>query len=135
VVPQEATLSELVNWDKLGSGFVARNLQNPWVCIDFQDRRVRLTHYVLRASNLGDESFLRSWALEGSNDGEEWVKLDDRQNDASLTSNELIALFQVRQELEVQKIRLRQTRPNSRNQFVLALKSIEFFGTLKSRIY
>jgi hypothetical protein len=134
-VEQETPVSDIVNWESPAPGFVSRNLQNSWVCIDFQNRAVSLTQYVLRTPTRDDGSLLRSWVLEGSNDGEEWIELDRHQNDVSLNGSESMALFQVRQELEVRRIRLRQTEPNARNQFELALKSIEFFGTLRNQIY
>jgi hypothetical protein len=40
--------------------------ENEWVSWDFQDRRVRLTHYTLRMSDF------KLWDLEGSVDGEFW---------------------------------------------------------------
>jgi hypothetical protein len=124
-----------VNWVSPAPGFVSRNFQDSWVCIDFQDRKVRLTHYVLRESTNDKRDLLRYWVLEGSNDGEEWVELDHHQNDGTLNEHGLMALFQVNRELEVHRIRLRQTGPSSGSQYILALKSIEFFGTLMNQIY
>jgi hypothetical protein len=40
-----------------------------WICWDFHERRVRLSHYRIMGASL------KSWVLEGMQDDERWIVL------------------------------------------------------------
>jgi hypothetical protein len=57
---------------------------NPWMAVDLgAGRRMEVTGYALRHGG-GGECQLRSWELQGSEDGLEWVRLDKREDDTTL---------------------------------------------------
>jgi hypothetical protein len=58
-----------------GSFWVHSNVKDGWLEIDFLGRRLAITHYTLRSEGL------RTWTIEGSNDGSNWTVIDSRTND------------------------------------------------------
>jgi hypothetical protein len=113
--------------------FHTKNEANSWICYDFKDRRIKVTHYSIRARCDYDGHHLRTWRLAGSNDGLSWVGIDDRQNDTSLNSQGAISTFSISLDVqnEFQMIRLRQTGGDNRNCDYLVVSGIEFFGVVK----
>jgi hypothetical protein len=49
----------------------------PWVCFDFKEKLIDLTHYTVRCHPSRGGSNL-TWEIEGSNDGSNWKNLDRR---------------------------------------------------------
>jgi hypothetical protein len=81
-----------------------------WLCYDFKDMRVAVTHYILRSHGGSVNGYhLRSWVLEGSEDGSKWTEIDGRDNDSSLNGPKAIGTFEVRTVIESRFIRLRAT--------------------------
>jgi hypothetical protein len=115
------------------SCFKTKNEVNSWICYDFKDMQIKVTHYSIRTRRDHNSYHLRSWILEGSHDGLSWVTIDDRQNDTSLNSQGAISTFSISEDLqkEFPQIRLRQTGKNSSGHDYLEVNSIEFFGVLK----
>jgi hypothetical protein len=124
-----------------GSGFFSKNEPGQWVCWDFGEMRVHLTHYTISSGE-----FLRSWVVEGS-DGtsSNWKEIDWKLNQ----SNVLRRSFAVSNPAGFRFIRLTQTAnhpclrrtrwPFSRSDWswldledFLILYAVEFFGTLST---
>jgi hypothetical protein len=110
--------------------FHTQNTPNSWICYDFKDMRVVLTHYSVRSRRDTNGYHLRSWILEGSIDCESWVEMDHHTNDLSLNSQGAIATFSISSSSNYQYIRLRQMGVNSSGNNYLILNAIEFYGTL-----
>jgi hypothetical protein len=68
--------------------------------------------------------------LEGSLDGNKWIKLDRRESSTRLNSEGPIATFPVSRSDDVHMIRLRQLGKNSSNDDQLIVSAIEVFGVL-----
>jgi hypothetical protein len=115
------------------SMFHTKNEANSWICYDFKDMPIEVTHYSIRTRRDRDTRHLRFWILEGSKDGLRWVTIDDRKNDTSLNSQGAISTFSISEDLqeEFRQIRLRQTGKNSSGDHYLVVNAIEFFGVLK----
>lgn len=65
-------------------GLRTRNAPHGRITFDFSDRRrIRLEAYVLQHGHKEEHAALRSWAIEGSNDAEDWITLD-RQYESRL---------------------------------------------------
>jgi hypothetical protein len=112
------------------NSYESMNQPNQWLCYDFKDRRIRLTDYSIAAHT--NNYFLRSWVVEGSEDGSTWTTLDERQNNNDANSSHPIATFKVDQsrDLEWRFIRLRQTGKCSSNYDYLILFGFEVFGSV-----
>jgi hypothetical protein len=106
-----------------GSFFRSENEPDEWVCWDFRKMRVRPTHYTIRSRGL------RSWILEGSVDGERWTEVS-RQTESRHFRDLASSWFPVSPTAEFRFIRLTQTDRNLWGNSSLALRAVEFFGSL-----
>jgi hypothetical protein len=116
------------------SYFYSKDAPNQWLCYDFGDRRIILTHYSIRSRHSGgtDDYYPKSWVIEISNDGSNWEEVDRRENDSSLKGRNLTQLFKVSRSLECRLVRLRQIGNNhysSPNDY-LVISGFEIFGNL-----
>jgi hypothetical protein len=111
--------------------FATDNVPNSWVCYDFKNMRINLTHYSIRTSYNCNFCHLRSWALEGSIDGQSWIEFDRQENNRSLNSQGAIVTFGISSSPDCRYIRLRQLGKNSNGTNQLVINGIEFFGKVK----
>jgi hypothetical protein len=130
--PQDYPLRQVADFENQCHIYTG-NAPNSWICYDFKDMQIKVTHYSIRSRCDLDLNHLRSWTLEGSKDGLSWVKLDDRKDDTSLNSAGAIFTFSISAEFEdeFRMIRLRQTGKNSSGNDYLVASAIGFFGVLK----
>jgi hypothetical protein len=119
-------VADFENWTM----FYTQNIPDSWICYNFKDMRVTLTHYSVRSRRDSDCHHLRSWILEGSIDCKSWVKIDLHTNDSSLNGQGAIATFPISFSSRYQYIRLRQIGVNSNGDHYLVVNAIEFYGTL-----
>jgi hypothetical protein len=100
------------------SYFLSEEEPRQWICWDFQDMRVRPTHYTIYSRTM------RKWVVEGSLDGEAWIEID-RQ-----TSIWDDGSFAVSKSPECRFIRLTQRSRNRHWSDLLTIRAFEVFGTL-----
>jgi hypothetical protein len=82
------TLNILFDKSDYGSSshWMHNNVKDGWFQMDFKDRRIVMTHYAIH-NNLyyvSECHFLKTWTVEGSNDGTKWSLIDSRTNDETL---------------------------------------------------
>jgi hypothetical protein len=107
---------------------------NSWICFDFKENYVSLQHYTLK-SHEGYLDFFIEWVIEGSNDGNTWKVLDNR-NTRDLCGTSRVKTYECSTSKSnefFRFIRMRQTGKNSNNEDHLFLTNIELFGLLKKR--
>jgi hypothetical protein len=105
---------------------------NQWLCIDFKEREVAITHYSIRSqfnSGVGG-AHPKSWVLEGSADKSVWSELDVRKDNAQLNAQNTIATWRTNVSERVRYVRLRMTGPNHARGDALWISSFELFGIL-----
>jgi hypothetical protein len=139
----------LKNVADLGSGdFRSKNDPWQWVCWDFREMRVRLTHYTICAG-----CYIKSWIVEGSLDGSSWTEIDrqtenqdfklrkatdtvtgwdwdDKASFAVPGATGFFSFFSAAKLPEFRFIRLTQTSQTHDGTDYLILRGLEFFGTL-----
>jgi hypothetical protein len=112
----------------------ARHTRNHWICYEFIDRRVTITHDTIRPdceANAGiNMSNLKSWIVEVPADGEGWTEGDHRENTSELNNREVTELFQVAKIAEGRFVRLVNVGKNHKGTDSLSLSSFEILGTL-----
>jgi hypothetical protein len=111
--------------------FKSKNAVNEWIEWDFKTSQIEPTHYSI--STHGSEagsSHLQNCVIEGRNEEEEWIKMDERWNDSQLNGPNRIATFEIVNRFRVRIVRLRQTGMNHRGTHILAFNSFELFGEL-----
>jgi hypothetical protein len=100
---------------------------------DFHELRVRLTHYTIQRAI---SAKLRSWIVESSLDGGEWVEID---REPSLPSRDLVFRgwsnhsFAVAGSPECRFIRVTHRKDNSEVSEEVWRRNFEIFGTLLAR--
>lgn len=104
---------------------------NQWFAVDLLEHSLIPTRYTLRHYSSWDTEALRSWNLEGSNDGSTWVVLRAHQNDRSLEKRGATHTWDVSNCTEsYSHFRIFMTGQNSNDHWYLALSGIEFYGIL-----
>jgi hypothetical protein len=115
--PQNA--ADLGNWN---SFFCSKDKPRQWICLDFKTVRIESTHYTIRVS------YLKSWAIKGSDDGALWTEIDRHENNNDLCSLMSVKTFMVSRSGSFGKIRLLQTGPNDEGNNQLIVRAFEVFG-------
>jgi hypothetical protein len=95
------------------NSIVSMDGPDQWICWDFLERRVRLTHYCI---NRPDATVTKSWIVESSLDG---VECD--------------LAFPVSSSSEFRFIGLTQAAPNASGSYIMVVNAFEVFGTLVER--
>jgi hypothetical protein len=108
------------------------NTRNNWISYDFKDRRVVPTHYSIRSQCKGFAYNInpKSWILEASMDGKEWVEIDRRENNAELIERDVTRMFKVAKSEKCRFIRLVNIGRNHHGSDCLVISSLEIFGSL-----
>jgi hypothetical protein len=108
--------------------------RNNWICYDFKDRRVIVTHYTLRSNHTGgvNDANLKSWAIDVSVDGNIWIQIDHKQSNNELNAKNVARTFEVAKRGEIARfVRLVNIGRNHYGNDRLVLSAFELFGTLK----
>ena len=132
----------VVNFDN-SSYFWSINQPNQSLTFDFKERRVALSAYALATGD--KDCHLTSWALEGSNDGANWIVIDEHHNDSVLWEARR-GLFELqRPPVPYRFIRLRQIHSAFKRgvtgdfwgygPHVLYLSGFEIFGSVYPPIF
>jgi hypothetical protein len=127
--PRNYPLRNVADFDNQ-TMFYTKYESNSWICYDFKNRHIKLTHYSLRTRRDYDNRHLRHWVLEGSIGSDSWITLDRRENNTSLNSQGAIATFSISQSSKVRLIRLKQIGKNSSGDDTLVVTAVEFFGDI-----
>jgi hypothetical protein len=107
-------------------GFYSQDYPGEWLCWDFGEMRVGLTHYTIRTQ------YLKSWVVGGSLDGRSWKEIDRQTDNRDFNYHGFsgTASFVIADPAEFRFIRLTQTGRNHAGDDELLLRAVEFFGTL-----
>jgi hypothetical protein len=109
------------------TSFYSAGSSGQWLSWDFRERRVTLTNYTLTSY------YLKTWALEGSLDGDSWFLLDRRKDTQDFVKyGAQAASFDVTgKPRQCRFLRITQTASSHNKDDYLILYAVEFFGTLK----
>lgn len=110
----------------------SKPVMNSWFAVDFFDKYVTPTHYSLKHYSSWDVEALRSWVLEASNDGSNFVILMRHSNDTHLYKRGGTHTWRITPPVseKYRIFRIRLTAKNSNNHLYLCCSGIEFYGTL-----
>jgi hypothetical protein len=97
-----------------------------WVCFDFKEMRIHLTHYVITRQFRS----ILSWVLEMSIDGTNWREIDRQTNVPKIIHGMDTVRFDIADCPEGRFLRLTQTGPNQAGSDMLSIFGLDLFGTL-----
>jgi hypothetical protein len=101
--------------------------RNNWLCYDFKNRRVLPTHYAIRTSR---GAFIQSWAVDVSDDGQQWIQVDRRDDVSETNAAHTVTRFDVPNGIECRFVRLVNIGRNHRRDDCLWISAFEIFGAL-----
>lgn len=102
---------------------------HPWLIVQLlKEKAFVMKGYAIRQD--GSTVFLRSWSMQGSNDGQSWVDLSTHVNDCGLASPSRWVFWPVSSVVPYAQFRLIMTGPSASpvSPNTLALSNIEFYG-------
>lgn len=110
---------------------------NHYILFDFKDRKIDLSRYSLRTGPRPKGiDHLKSWKLEGSNDKENFVLLDQRKNSQELNGSQNVYLSDpIKCQEPYKYLRLTMLDKNWSGKRKLLLQSVEFFGKAYGKPY
>ena len=111
-------------------GLITADYEDSWIQFDFRRPCAQVTAYTLVFPALWRGV---SWVMEVSNDLERWYEIDSEHYESSDYSKpkDMHTFICCRQRKDFFRyVRIRQTEPNAQGSERLALRGIEFFGTL-----
>jgi hypothetical protein len=106
--------------------------RNNWICYDFKSRQVIPTHYAVRSYYCGSagQEHLKSWLVEVSMDGKNWVEVDHKENNSELNAMNVTRVFEVSRSEMCRFVKLVNIGRNHFNNDQIVISSFEIFGSL-----
>lgn len=125
----------IVDFDRNDYKFFSKNENNSWICYDFKEKKVKLSHYTIRSTTWSyNVDHLQNWCIEASNDAKQWKILSTVRNEKSLIYPTSFNTFKIEKNSSSSEyfryIRLRQDGLNTGNDNVLGLAAFELFGSI-----
>lgn len=114
------------------SHWVTKNEAGQWIKFDFKTSRMILTSYTLKTYNyVAGGNHMKTWVVEGSTNDTDWLELDKRFNVNELNERYSTKNFKCKNSGAFRYIRIKQTGTTHCESNIMALTSVEFFGTLR----
>lgn len=89
---QQSPQQCIIHGNKL-SFYASDNDKNAWVYLEFKKHQILPTYYTIGSSR--NDYYIRSWALEGSNDNSNWTVIDSQENCEYLRGDDRIHTFKI----------------------------------------
>jgi hypothetical protein len=101
-----------------------------WICYDFKEKRIVPTHDTICTIQFVDSGDLKSWLVETSANGENWLEVAREENNKELNGYLFTATFPVAGGGECRFIRLVNIGRNHGGDDCLWVSAWEIFGSL-----
>lgn len=114
--------------DRADGNFYSGNYNNSWVNFRLDSGKLLCNRYSIK-SRTDNGYFLRSWKLQGSDDGSTWVDLDVQTNNTTVNSPTTWLTLPVTATVGYSIFRLINTGNDSNGYNYLCLGEVELYGT------
>lgn len=85
-----------ISIDDASQSFCSQNVKDSWLCVEFINHEISITHYYIRAYQGGPNTGNpKSFVIEGSKDNKNWNLIDDQKKCEFLNGYEFSHIFQV----------------------------------------
>lgn len=111
--------------------FYSNDAKNQWLQYEFNGYIITPESYTLKTRTYGGGYHIMSWAIMGSNDGENWSEIDRRENVTEMNDEGVVKSFKVTNPMSCKFVRICQTGPNSLGTDVMTLARFELFGAVQ----
>ncbi|KAK8896596.1 hypothetical protein M9Y10_014505 [Tritrichomonas musculus] len=124
----------IIDCDDKERFFSTGKFKDRWICFQFKENKVKLSHYTIR-NYISGPDFPRSWVIEGSNEdsySDKWEVIDERINAEEMKGKGTTYTFSIQNKNDkaFSFIRMRSTGADWDNDEYLCINAIEFFGSL-----
>ena len=75
--------------------FQSQNEPNSWICFEFKNYHLIPSNYVIRTYKNEHKAHPKTWVIEGSNDKEKWIPIDEQKDWAHLNGKSRVHAFQI----------------------------------------
>jgi len=114
-----------------GKYYCSKNGPNAFIIFSFNMCKVEIKQYVLQSWQKGSNKVCpRSWSIEGSNNGKNWVSMHSVKGNSQLIGDSAIATFKIDNPNPFSYIRFTQYETNHPRNNSLVLQAVEFFGKI-----
>ncbi|KAK8899377.1 hypothetical protein M9Y10_001692 [Tritrichomonas musculus] len=124
----------VILFDDQNKYFASKDLPNSWLCFDFKERRVIPKNYTIRSyiATIKYGCHPKSWVIEGSDDNEQWIAIDEQNDCPFINGNNLVYTFTILnpRNKAFKYIRMRQTNKSWNEHDHLCVNSFELYGLL-----
>lgn len=134
-VSSNSSIHKIIEYHDNAEYWSTTDMQDSWIMFDFKEYEIIPTSYTLKTVTSlnydGNDSApsLISWKLEGLNNENKWIILDERRHvNSNCNSNQYRIDQKSRQRWRF--IRLSQIGKNNAGTFSMYIQNIEFFGEL-----
>ena len=103
-----------------------------WICFDFKNYEVEISNYSIKSYDSDSYHNPKNWVIEISNDGVNWITIDEQKNYTELKGTNVVKTFKVKANKFSRYCRFRHTGEYwGCSGYTLRFNSIEFYGHLK----
>lgn len=123
----------VINYENTNVLYSSDSEKSAWISFNFGSHKILLKSYTIRSNKYGENSHHpKSWILEGSNDNQAFIHIDEQVNCDYLNSSNAVHNFQINnaQNKPFKIFRFTLTNKNWAKRNYLSFNAIEFFGTL-----
>ena len=75
---------------------------------------------------------MKSWILEASQDGNNWITIDNQPSNSDLNGSHKVASFPLTETSFYRYFRIKMTGPNHAGNNIMTLSAFEIFGVLQA---
>ncbi|QLE54834.1 hypothetical protein [Nostoc sp. TCL26-01] len=126
-----ANLASIVDRTTGGGNYPA-SAQNAYWGVDFKTHKLKVTDYIIR-HDANSGYALRSWKLQGSNNGIDWIDIHSQTNNTTLNNPFDWLRVSVTGVTTAYKIfKLVMTAPNSAGTYEFCCSELEFYGEVQA---
>jgi hypothetical protein len=121
-----------VDLQNLSSRFCSKSESKSWICYEMKNMEITLTHYSILSVPYGPNSthHPKSWCVEVSLDGQEWMEVHRCGENSDLNGPSLIGTYEVTESHRCRFVRLRQAGSTHTNDNYLYISGFEIFGII-----
>ena len=122
---------QVINYKWLDYWRTNVNSKEHWWEINFKKMKVEMNGYSIKTCNSGSSCHLKSWIIEGRNEGGKWKEIDHQDNN-DLNGFSYQHYYSIQEKIEpYQYIRIQRNGLNHGNDKELLLNNFEIYGKIK----
>lgn len=124
---------KLLDIESTENFYCTQSEPNSWICFEFKKHKIIPSNYAIKSMAYGSNSHhLKSWVIEGSKDGINWIEIDKQTDCSDLNGSYFVRTFPIsmKNEESFKFLRIRQIDKNWSSEYYLDINSMENNGKI-----